>query len=464
MSRPFRRAAVWLRRDLRLQDHGALRRAAERADEVALVFVFDPRQLAPHPWRSEPGLAFLARTLLELEAELRGHGAGLWTAIGDPARLWPRLAVEAGFDLVVLARDVTPFAAARDAVVTAALRAADVRVEAVDDVLLSPDPQALRTIDGSPYRVFTPYWRAARTLPVPAPTAVPAGLGLLAPPAARAFRLPPELDGHAPPSPVLRGGRREGEALLARLGNLADYETRRDLPADDGTSGLSAHLKFGTVSPREVWHAIAAAQGPESPLLRQLYWRDFFSQLALHHPHVFGRAFVPAFDAVEWRDDPAALMAWQEGRTGVPIVDAGMRQLAATGLMHNRVRMITASFLVKDLHLDWRLGEQWFARRLVDYDPAVNNGNWQWAASTGADAQPWFRIFNPWRQAARFDPEARYIRRWLPELAGLAAADLHRLDQRRPLAMPREYPPPIVDHAAAAARAKAMFAAAARRA
>jgi deoxyribodipyrimidine photo-lyase len=462
MSRLFRRAAVWLRRDLRLQDHGALRRAAALAEEVAFVFVFDPRQLAPHPWRSEPGLAFLARTLADLEAELRAQSAGLWTASGDPAGVWPLLAAEAGIDLVVHARDVTPFAAARDAAVTAALRAVDVRVEAVDDVLLSPDPQVLRTVDGRPYRVFTPYWRAARTLPVAAPAA-PAGLRLLSPPAAWAFHLPPEIEGHAPPEPFLRGGRREGERLLVRLGDLGDYATRRDLPADDGTSGLSAHLKFGTVSPREVWHAIAAAHGPESPLLRQLYWRDFFSQLALHHPHVFGGAFVPAFDAVAWRDDPAALAAWQEGRTGVPIVDAGMRQLTETGWMHNRVRMITASFLVKDLHLDWRLGEQWFARRLVDYDPAVNNGNWQWAASTGADAQPWFRIFNPWRQAARFDPEARYIKRWLPELAGLDAADLHRLDRHRPLAMPRDYPPPIVDHSAAAARAKAMFAAAAGR-
>lgn len=463
MSRPFRRAAVWLRRDLRLQDHGALRRAAALADEVALVFVVDPRQLEPHPWRSEPGLAFLARTLIDLDDELRARGAGLWTAIGEPAAVWPRLAAEAGVELVVHARDVTPFAAARDAAVTAALRAADVRVEAVDDVLLSPDPQALRTAEGNPYRVFTPYWRAARTLPVPPPAAVPTHLRLLRPPSAWGFRLPPEVEGHAPPDPFLHGGRREGERLLARLGDLADDEARRDHPADDGTSGLSAHLKFGTVSPREAWHTIAAAHGAEAPLLRQLYWRDFFSQLALHHPHVFGRAFVPAFDAVPWRDDPAALAAWQEGRTGVPIVDAGMRQLAATGWMHNRLRMITASFLVKNLQLDWRLGEQWFARRLVDYDPAVNNGNWQWAASTGADAQPWFRIFNPWRQAVRFDPEARYIQRWLPELDGVPAADLHRLGERRPRSIPRDYPPPIVDHKASAAAAKAMFAAAAGR-
>ena len=327
---------------------------------------------------------------------------------------------------------------------------------ACGDALLA-EPEEVATGQGTPYQVFTPFWRATRPRPVPEPRRLGRRLESRLFRGRIGFAIPRSHDRErlgGPPRPLhVRGGRRRGLALLADLGRLGDYATTRDLPAEDGTSSLSAHHKFGTVSIRESYHALAAAFGPDAELLRQLAWRDFFTHLAFHHPRVFGAPFRAEYAALEWDDDEERFAAWREGRTGFPLVDAGMRQLATTGWMHNRVRMVAGSFLTKDLHLDWRWGEQHFARHLVDYDPAVNNGNWQWVASTGADAQPYFRIFNPWTQQARFDPDARYVRRWVPELAGLDAGTIHRLDRRHPPGL-AGYPRPIVDHRKESARAQ----------
>ncbi len=212
----------------------------------------------------------------------------------------------------------------------------------------------------------------------------------------------------------------------------------------DATSRLSAHLKFGTCSVREVYYAIVQQLSPEHPLLRQLYWRDFFTHIAFHYPHVFGKAFHPQYDNLVWDNNRGHFQRWAEGTTGFPIVDAGMRELNATGFMHNRVRMIVASFLTKDLHISWRWGERYFAQHLVDYDPAVNNGNWQWAASTGCDAQPYFRIFNPWLQQQKFDPDCQYIYRWIPELNGIPATIIHKWYSKH---VDAPYPAPMLDHA-----------------
>jgi deoxyribodipyrimidine photo-lyase len=315
------------------------------------------------------------------------------------------------------------------------------------------------TGSGNPYSVFTPFYRNAGQRPVAQPRsfsggelvsdAIPFALGL----ESLAERMETSL-----PKPHLRGGRRRGLALLEDLGTFRAYPEIRDQPALAGTTSLSAHHKFGTVSVRETFAALVRQLGPDAePLTRQLYWRDFFTHLADAHPRVFGAAFQERYDEVEWDDDPDRFEAWCRGETGFPIVDAGMRQLNESGWMHNRVRMITASFLTKDLHLDWRQGERYFAQRLVDYDPAVNNGNWQWAASTGADAQPYFRIFNPWSQQERYDPEGEYIRRWVPELDEVEARDLHKLHRQRPLGA-GGYPPPIVDHRRESQRAKDRFA------
>ena len=247
-------------------------------------------------------------------------------------------------------------------------------------------------------------------------------------------------------------GRQGALQVLANLAPLETYETDRNFPALPGTSHLSAHLKFGTCSVREAYQEIAENLGDQHPLLRQLYWRDFLTHVAQHRPRVFGHAFRELYDGIVWDQAGEKFQCWCEGKTGFPIIDAGMRELVNTGYMHNRVRMVVASFLVKNLHVDWRLGEAFFARYLTDYDACVNNGSWQWAASTGADAQPYFRVFNPWRQQLKFDVDGVYIKRWVPELAAWPAKAIHRLEKDS-----TGYLAPIVDLRASAEEIKARF-------
>ncbi len=247
----------------------------------------------------------------------------------------------------------------------------------------------------------------------------------------------------------------QARSSLTHLKELQDYERTRNTPSLTGTSRLSAALRFGIVSSREAWWAIAQTLGNEHPLLRQLYWRDFFFSIGLYFPRVFTGCFHQKYNTIIWPNQAEWVSAWKNSRTGFPIVDAGMRELKETGYMHNRVRMIVASFLVKDLHCNWRIGEKHFADQLVDFDPCINNGNWQWAASTGCDAQPYFRIFNPWTQQQKFDAECIYIKRWLPELANIPAKTLHnlfKLDEALP-----GYVMPIVDHGIQSTMAKNLF-------
>lgn len=241
---------------------------------------------------------------------------------------------------------------------------------------------------------------------------------------------------------------------MDQLSACKNYAETRDFPALQSTSQLSAHLKFGTVSVREVFYAVVQALGEEHPLLRQLYLRHFFTHIAYYFPKVFGHAFIDKFDKVAWDNNLEIFQAWAAGKTGFPIVDAAMRDLNATGNMHNRLRMVVASFLVKDLHISWRWGERYFAQHLLDYDPCLNNGNWQWAASTGCDAQPYFRIFNPWLQQQKFDPDCVYIYQWLPELRGVPAKVLHNWHKTH---YGDFYPAPIIDHSQAAEITKARF-------
>jgi deoxyribodipyrimidine photo-lyase len=244
-----------------------------------------------------------------------------------------------------------------------------------------------------------------------------------------------------------RGGRSQCLKILKNMKKNQDYPNNKDYPAKEATTGLSAHNKLGTCSIREIYHTMKENLGNSSPLLRQLYWRDFFTYIVYHFPHVFKQPFQHKFRRMVWKRDPEKFRVWCNGKTGFPIVDAGMRQLNITGFMHNRVRLIVASFLTKDLHPDWKLGERYFAERLVDYDPCVNNGNWQWAASVGCDAQPYLRIFNPWLQQKKFDPQCIYIKRFVPELMHLPPKAIHEIYKNyRHVKQELDYPRPIVDH------------------
>ena len=439
----FNKSLFIFRRDLRLDDNSALLSALNASREVLPCFIFDPRQVEKHRYFSANALQFMIASLLELAGELRARGGKLYFFFGKAEDVAAALIKKEGIDALYVNADYTPFSRGRDEALSIVAAARGARFFSMADALLV-DPLELRKKGGGVYSIFTPFFKAASKLQVQRPkknhfTNYRRGAAAI-----REIENPAEYLPPRNPAIFRKGGRKEGLAILSSIGRLKGYEEERNLPALSGTSGLSAHNKFGTVSIREVYHCAAKKLGGGHSWLRQLYWRDFFSHVAYHFPHVFEGAFHRKYDALAWRNDSRRFKAWREGRTGFPLVDAGMRELNATGFMHNRVRMVTASFLVKDLHIDWRRGERYFAQRLVDYDPAVNNGNWQWAASTGCDAQPYFRIFNPRLQQKRFDAECVYIKKWVPELRDFSAREIHHWGEGG--GSKAGYPRPIVDH------------------
>jgi deoxyribodipyrimidine photo-lyase len=458
-------AVVWLRRDLRLTDNPALHAACERARHVVVVYVDAPEE--ERPWA--PGAAsrwWLHHSLGALEAALAARGGSLCMRRGASLDELRRVAHECRASRIYWNRLYEPTSIARDARVEAALREDGFECESFNAALWF-EPSEIHQSRGEPYRVFTPFWRVcereldSRPLPLPAPARVPSptpsprslGLGNLE--LLPAIRWDTGLDAAWTP----------GEAgALARVTAfcrtaLHGYPTGRNLPGTAGTSRLSPHLHFGEVSPRQCLAAVRAetnaqpaALRPAAAFLRELGWREFAHHLLVHFPDTQSAPLDKRFAAFPWAPDPSALERWQQGRTGYPLVDAGMRELWATGWMHNRVRMVVASLLTKNLGQGWLDGARWFWDTLVDADLANNTLGWQWTAGCGADAAPFFRVFNPVLQAERFDPERAYLRRWLPELAALPDRWIHRpweasadmLAQARVL-LGKTYPTPIVD-------------------
>lgn len=433
------RSLFIFRRDLRLQDNVGLNVAAE-SGEVMLAFFFDPRQIEKNEFYSKNAIQIMIESLKELEKEVSKLGGKLQFFIGKPEELLASIIKEEKIDCVVLNRDCTPFSKRRDARIAHICKEVGVTFSSHDDLYLAPLGSVLTQI-GEPYKVFTPFMRKVREQEIARPTTKK--VTLVAHSAKQAKDIPVELLSKQKDL-FRRGGRGEAISILENISRIKEYDTNRDYPGINGTSGLSAHLKFGTVSIREVWHSIGEQIGFDSKLLNELIWRDFYAHVAYHFPDVFGLEFQTKYRGMHWPGEIKHLEAWKKGMTGFPIVDAGMRQLVESGWMHNRVRMIVASFLTKDLLIDWREGEKFFAQHLIDYDPASNNGGWQWAASTGTDAQPYFRIFNPWSQQKRFDAEGKYIKKWVPELSGLTAKEVHGLEKGVPENI--DYPPQIVDH------------------
>nr|MDQ6894264.1 DNA photolyase family protein [Acidobacteriota bacterium] len=431
-------------------------------DGAITVFVLDDR-LGDDPDIGPSRFRFLRESLEGLEKDLASVRGRLVVRRGPAAETLPHLLAETGASAVYANAEIGPYPESRDTEVSAALEAAGASLRLFPDALLV-EPDALLSARGEPYTSYSPFARAwdavEKRTPVPVPTRL-AALGMPGVPLARVRAWKDlEHDGRAP-----RGGSAEAVRLLAGFmaGKLEGYEQGRDFPARDATSRLSPHLHFGTISPRSIAEALAAGRSDRAgsrgdagaaKFLRELAWREFFHHILFHFPRVAHESFHREMDAMPWRSDPAALAAWKEGRTGYPLVDAGMRQLATTHWMHNRARMVAASFLTKDLHTHWSEGERWFVRELADADLANNNGGWQWVAGAGADSAPFFRIFNPVLQSKRFDPDGAYVRRYVPELARVPEGKIHEPwsmteeEQRRAgCRIGVDYPGPIVDHA-----------------
>ncbi|MBK6472844.1 MAG: deoxyribodipyrimidine photo-lyase [Betaproteobacteria bacterium] len=480
--RPLDGALVWLRRDLRTDDHAALHHALRAARQVWCVFVFDRDILDPLP-RADRRVEFIRDSLVGVDAELRAlaashgiEGAGLIVRHGWPAEEIPALAARLGVQAVYANHDDEPAALARDAKLRGLLADRGVALHTSKDHVVFERSEVM-TLGGGPFSVFTPYrnaWlkkcndfylsaypvarHASALAPLPHDAAEPdlaAGVPTLE---SLGFQRTNLHQLRLPSGPA--GGQ---ELLDDFLDRIDRYHDTRDFPAVKGPSYLSTHLRFGTVSirrlAREAMNRRNGGSRGAEVWLSELIWRDFYHQVLHHHPRVAHSAFKPAYDRIRWEHGKHAdelFAAWCEGRTGYPLVDAAMHQLAQTGYMHNRLRMVVASFLTKDLGLDWRRGEAWFALHLNDFDLAANNGGWQWAASSGCDAQPYFRIFNPVSQSEKFDPEGKFIRRYLPALARLPDGLIHAPWLARPmdllaadLKLGSSYPLPVVDHAAA---------------
>jgi deoxyribodipyrimidine photo-lyase len=415
----------WFRRDLRLEDNPALCNALVEHGNVLPLFIFDTKILERLEQRDDRRVDFIHRALLRIKRQLEERGSTLLVEHGKLLDVWRRLLQQYQVGTVTAVHDHEPYALERDNAVRELLEQHGVPFRTRKDISVFERDEVLKA-DGTPYTVFTPYgrkWRAMLDEEALKHHPSEKHLDRLAAHEPAAF--PTLADIGFEPTDL----REPPPEIPDQL--IADFGKTRNLPGMAGTSRVGVHLRFGTVSVRALAKQ-ALAQG--EVFLNELAWREFFMQLMWHFPHVVDRSFRPAYDRIVWRDDPAGFDAWCQGHTGFPFVDAGMRELAATGFMHNRARMVTASFLVKDLLIDPKLGEAWFARHLLDFELSSNNGNWQWASGSGCDAAPWFRVFNPTLQLKRFDPELRYVERWVPEHGTL------------------DYPAPIVDHAEAVKR------------
>jgi deoxyribodipyrimidine photo-lyase len=469
---------VWFRRDLRLADNPALHEAIARGGPVIPVFIWAPDEEAP--W--QPGAAsrwWLHHSLESLARGLAERGTRLILRRGPTLPALQQLIAETGADAVMWNRLYEPSIIRRDIAIKESLKSASVRAQSFNAALLF-EPWAVEKGTGGPFQVYTPFWRACLAqgepaLPAPVPAHIPTPSALPSSVDLASLDLLPKIAWDT----TMRASWQPGEvgawSLLDRFLERAvfSYSDDRNRPDVDGTARLSAHLHWGEIGPRQVWAATREAIPADAPkaaranadkFLGEVGWREFGHHLLYHFPHTAERPLRADFERFEWLRDPATLRRWQNGRTGYPIIDAGMRELWATGIMHNRVRMIVASFLVKDLLHSWVDGARWFWDTLVDADLASNTLGWQWAAGCGADAAPYFRVFNPVLQGEKFDPRGIYTRRWVPELAKVSDKWLHKVWEAPAaelraagVVLGEHYPRPIVDHGEARQRALAVF-------
>ncbi len=445
----YKKSIFIFRRDLRLYDNIGLHKALKESQAVIPLFIFDPAQVTTkNRYKSNRAMRFMLESIIDLEKQLKKRNAHLYVFYGNPTTVLQNLFTTIAIDAVFINYDYTPFSITRDAAIQKLCAKNHITYSATHDELIN-SPTAILKDNGKPYTMFTPYFKKTQQYEI----AMPVNKKPLAhfytktiKQAAKKQVLFKKILPNKQDKPRLIGGRTTGKALLKNLSTLKKYVFEHDIPILDSTSHLSPHLKFGTISIREAIDQAHKTLGEKHPLIRQFFWRDFFTQIAYHFPYIFGEACKKNYAKLTWGKNPEAFKRWCNGTTGFPIVDAGMRELNATGYINNRMRMIVASFLTKDLHIDWRMGERYFATQLIDYDPSVNNGNWQWVASTGCDAQPYFRIFNPWQQQKKFDKDCCYIKQWVPELKNIPVKIIHAWHKNHGQ-QETDYPEPMLDHA-----------------
>jgi len=421
----------WFRRDLRLNDNAGLYHALKNNNPVLCLFIFDKAILNELEDKGDARVTFIYETIIDLQQQLQKHGSSLLVVYDDPAQAWGKLIENYTVASVYVNHDYEPYAKTRDEAIKVLLAKHNIELKSYKDQVIFEKDEVIKD-DGKPYTVYTPYQRKWYQKLKP--------FYLKPYPTERYFNN--FFKTKHLPVPALNDIGFEKSAqefpVKSYKNIIPHYAEKRDFPAVNGTSHMGLHLRFGTVSIREL--ASEAYQSPEKTWLNELIWREFYMMILYHLPKTADHAFRPEYDRIRWVNDEEQFKAWCQGNTGFPLVDAGMRELNATGYMHNRVRMVVASFLTKDLLIDWRWGERYFARKLLDYEMASNVGGWQWAAGCGTDAAPYFRIFNPDSQLKKFDPEFKYIKKWVPEYADFS-----------------KYPEPIIDHAFARERCLKVF-------
>ncbi len=436
------------RRGLRIHDNTGLMAALEDSKTVIPIFIFDTKQVGKNPYKSNNSIQFMVESLEDLDASLRKRGSRLWYFYGSPEKVVKKLLRDDdNIDAVYVNMDYTPFSVSRDKKLEKVCRDMDVEFKQFEDYLLMPVNEIM-TKSGTPYKVFTAFYNAGqhKTVRKSRKNKSKGYLGGGTRLVGQINRKKMKKFYKENDNVLVKGGRKECLRILKSVlpGVAKGYKKDRDIPSID-TTHLSAYNKFGCCSIREVYEAFVKARNKKSILVRQLWWRDFYTYVMYHFPYSSRGAFQKKFDRIKWKHNSAWLQKWKKGMTGFPIVDAGMRQMNETGWMHNRVRMIVASFLAKDLLINWRHGEKYFSQQLVDIDWSVNNGNWGTVVGVGASALAWFRVFNPWDQLKKYDPDCEYVKEWIPELRDVSAKDILKWYEKYDL-YDVKYPKPMVDH------------------
>lgn len=470
MNKAYKNSIFIHRRDLRLQDNAAFLEALKNSEKVHGIFIIDEMQVGDkNSYRSSKQVRFMAESLEDLREQYKQYGAEISFFYGKTLDILKEILKSSSSEIeaVFINADYTPFAKKRDEEILKLCSKFGKDFHSFHDILLTGDPQNTLKDDGKPYTVFTPYWKKARSLEISKPQIIKGALKEKIENGALALKRLPGSISHEEfinifskfpkeKQVYIYGGRKSALEILKKIKDQIKYGSKRDQLVYS-TSHLSPYIKFGSLSIREVYHAMITMLGEGSPLVRQLFWHDFYTSILHHFPYTLEESYDKKHNKLFWNESEKDFRVWAEGRTGFPIVDAGIRELLATGYMHNRARLIVGSFLTKDLHIYWKKGEQFFAQHLIDYDPAINNGNWQWVASTGVDPVPYFRIFNPWLQAKKFDSQAEYIKKWIPELRSLSADEIHTYFKRKEPFSDSNYPLPMVDHKTEAQKIKAKY-------